>query len=94
MAAMLRLLAVRPREAKAEKMLAVYLWGNAKSDRTNCKSNFDEDEGQLDPERGAQDAVLAEVDTQTLVFSASEDGRDDVSNTVEFVSYDRNEVVC
>ena len=71
---MLRLDAVRPREAKAGKVLAVYPRGYAKDDRTNSKTNLDEDEGQLDPERSAQDAVLAEVDTQTLVFSASEDG--------------------
>jgi hypothetical protein len=87
MAAMLRLVAVRPREAKAEKVLVVYLWCNAESDRTDCKSNLDEDEGQLDPEGGAQDTVLTEVDAQTLVFSASEDGWDNVSNTTKVVSY-------
>jgi hypothetical protein len=90
MAAMLRLLAVRPREAKAEKVLAVNSREVTGSERTNCKTNLDEDEGQLDPEGGTQDAVFAETHAQTLVFSASEDGRNDVANTMEDVSYDRS----
>jgi hypothetical protein len=60
------------------------------SKRTNCKTDLDEDEGQLDPEGGAQDTVFAEAHAQTLVFSASEDGRNDVSNTMENVSYGRS----
>jgi len=54
--------------------------GTAKGSKGNCKSNLNEDEGQLDPEGCAQDTVLAEVDTQALILSASEDGRNDVSN--------------
>ena len=43
---------------------------------------FDKDEGQLQPERAAQDTVLAEMYTQPLVFRAYEDGADDVSGSI------------
>jgi hypothetical protein len=43
------------------------------------ESAFDEDESELDPEAGAQDAVLAEVHAEALVFGADEDCGDDVA---------------
>jgi hypothetical protein len=42
---------------------------------------FDEDESELDPEAGAEDAVLAEVHAEALVFGADEDCGDDVATT-------------
>lgn len=47
-----------------------------------CDSECDlnDDEAELDPKAGAQDAVLAVVDSEALVFSADEDGRDDVTD--------------
>lgn len=46
---------------------------------TNCESNFDQDEEELDPERGPKNAVLAISDTKTLVFGADENGGHDVA---------------
>ena len=66
--------ALRPRATKARMILAMCPRHNAIDELTNCEGNLNEDEGQLDPEGGAQDAVLAEVDAQTLVLGASEDG--------------------
>jgi len=43
------------------------------------EAGLDEDESELDPEAGAQNAVLAEVDAEALVFGADEDRGDDVS---------------
>ena len=43
------------------------------------QDDFDDDEGQLDPETDAQDASIAEVDPEPLVFRADEDGADDVA---------------
>jgi hypothetical protein len=40
----------------------------------NGETQFDEDEGELDPEAHAQDSVLSEVDPEALVLSAYEDG--------------------
>ena len=52
---------------------------------TDGKAEFDEDESQLDPEREAKDAVLAEVVTKALIFCADEDGGDDVSGADDLV---------
>jgi hypothetical protein len=41
--------------------------------------DFGEDEEELDPEGDSQDAVLAEMDPETLVFGADEDGADNVA---------------
>lgn len=46
----------------------------------DSETEFEEDEGELDPEGGAEDEVLAVLDSQTLVLPADEDGRDDVSS--------------
>ena len=43
------------------------------------KSAFHENESELDPEAGAEDAVLAEVHAEALVFGADEDCRNDVA---------------
>lgn len=48
----------------------------------NGEAAFDEDEGELDPEAGAEDAMFAEVDSKALVLGANENGRDDVATTV------------
>lgn len=42
-------------------------------------AELDDDEGELEPEGDAQDAVLSVVDSEALVFPADEDGREDVS---------------
>ena len=47
------------------------------------EGNLDEDEGELEPKREAQDAVLAEVHAQALVLGADEDGADDVAGHEE-----------
>lgn len=54
--------------------------------RTDRKGELDEDKAELNPERQTQDAVLAVVDTQTLIFSADENGGNDVSSTGTRVS--------
>lgn len=41
---------------------------------TDCECDFDDDEGELDPERHAQDAVLTILDTKALVLDTDEDG--------------------
>ena len=46
------------------------------------EAELDEDEGELDPEGRAQDAVFAEVDPEPLVFGADEDGGDDVAGAI------------
>ena len=40
----------------------------------NGECDFGEDEEEFDPEGNAQNAVLAEVDAEALVFGANEDG--------------------
>lgn len=47
------------------------------------EGDLDEDEEELEPEGEAQDAVLAEVRAQALVFGADEDGADDVAGDEE-----------
>ena len=47
------------------------------------EADFDEDEDQFGPEAEAEDAVLAEVHPQALVFGADEDGADDVAGDEE-----------
>ena len=49
----------------------------------NGEHDFNEDEGEFGPEGPAQDAVLAEVDAEALVFGANEDGADDVASDEE-----------
>ncbi len=43
------------------------------------QQDFHNDEGELGPEGEAQDAMLAEVHAEALVFGADEDGADDVA---------------
>ena len=57
---------------------------------TDSKGNLGQNEEQLDPEGDTQNAVLAEVDSKTLVFSASKDGRDDIANTMKSISNKHN----
>ena len=56
-------------------------------EQRRCKrdgeANFYEDESEFGPEAEAQDAMLAEVDAQPLVFGADEDGADDVASHEE-----------
>lgn len=47
------------------------------------EDDLDDDEGQLQPEGEAQDAVLAEVHAEALVLGADEDGADDVAGDEE-----------
>lgn len=49
----------------------------------NRKQDLSNDEDQLCPEGQAQDAVLAEMDAEALVFGADEDGGDDVAGHEE-----------
>ena len=46
---------------------------------------FDKNKCQLHPEGGSEDAVLAEMNTQALVFGADEDGADDVASSSDKV---------
>ncbi|KAL9057515.1 MAG: hypothetical protein Q9206_002305 [Seirophora lacunosa] len=48
--------------------------GKAGSDEDGSEEYFDDDEEELHPEGGAEDAVLAEVDAEALIFSTYEDG--------------------
>lgn len=48
--------------------------------------DLDQDEGQLDPEGDAQDAVLPVVDAKSLVLPADEDRGDDVAAAVRGIS--------
>ena len=61
----------------------VLVLGDAESDG---EGDFDEDEGELDPERAAEGAVFAVVDPKTLVFGADEDGGDDIAGAAGYVS--------
>lgn len=46
----------------------------------DAEADLKDDEGELDPERVAQNRVLAVMDSEALVLPADEDGGDDVSN--------------
>lgn len=46
----------------------------------DAQGDLDEDEGELDPEGDAEDAVLSVLDTKALIFPADEDGRDHVAS--------------
>ena len=52
-------------------------------DRGRGRRTFDKNEEEFHPEGAAEDAVLAEVDAETLVFSADEDGADNVTGAVD-----------
>jgi len=45
--------------------------------------DFEEDEGELYPEGGAEDAVLAEMNSQTLILPADKNRRDNISRDEE-----------
>jgi len=49
----------------------------------DCKAGFEDDKGEFYPEGGAEDSVLAEVDSKTLILPADEYGRDNVSSDEE-----------
>lgn len=51
-------------------IVAAFVLCYAEGDR---EGRFDDDEGEFEPEGGAQDAVFAEVDAEALVFGADED---------------------
>lgn len=58
----------------------------SKDAESDCEGDFDEDEGELDPEGGSEDALVAVVDSESLVFGADEDGGDDVAGTISLWS--------
>ena len=57
--------------------------GEGGADEDRGEGNLDENEDELEPEGEAQDAVLAEVHAEALVFGADEDGADDVAGHEE-----------
>lgn len=57
----------------------VAVMGPGGADEDDGKNDFDEDEGEFDPEAESEDSVFAVVDTETLVLSAEENGGDDVA---------------
>ena len=57
--------------------------GKGGADEDRGEGNLDKDEDELEPEGEAQDAVLAEVHAEALVFGADEDGADDVAGHEE-----------
>jgi hypothetical protein len=61
------------------RVIVILIGEDAKRDR---EAELGEDEGEFDPEGDAQDAVLAVVDAETLVFPADEDCRDDVAGAI------------
>lgn len=44
-----------------------------------CQNEFEEDEEEFDPEGEGEDAMMAVMDAETLVFGTQEDGADDVA---------------
>ena len=57
--------------------------GEGGADEDRGEGNLDENEDELEPEGEAQDAVLAEVHAEALVFGADEDSADDVAGHEE-----------
>lgn len=55
--------------------------------KCDCEAAFHENEGELDPEADAEDAVFAEVHAETLVLGADEDCGDDVATTGSICQY-------
>ena len=45
-----------------------------------CENDLHYDEDEFEPEREAEDAMLAEVHAETLVLGANEDGADDITS--------------
>lgn len=60
---------------------AVVMFLVAEDAEGDGKGDFDENEGELDPERRGEDTVFAVVDSESLVLGTNENGRDDVSRT-------------
>tara|TARA_R110002060_G_scaffold20312_9_gene27654 strand:+ start:956 stop:1246 length:291 start_codon:yes stop_codon:yes gene_type:complete len=58
----------------------------AQDPKCDCQAQFHKYEGELDPKGDAKDAMLAIMDSETLILPANEDGGDDVSRTVVQVS--------
>lgn len=64
--------------AESYEMLAVLL-KQMHSQHTNCQTNFNDNEGQFDPERDSQYPMLAIMDSETLIFPATADCSEYVS---------------
>lgn len=58
-----------------------------KDTKGDSESTLQEDESELDPEADGEDAVFSPVNAETLVFSANENGRDDVATAVNICQY-------
>ena len=54
----------------------------AKDSECDCQTQFDENEGELDPKGCSEYTVFSVVDSKTLVFCANEDSRDNVTGAV------------
>lgn len=55
------------------------------ADEDDRQTELDEDEEELHPKGDAQDAMLAEVDTQALILGADENGGDDIAGPGELL---------
>jgi hypothetical protein len=51
---------------------------------TNSQCKLNDDKGELQPEGDAEDRVLAEVYSESLILGTYEDGRDNVSAAVPY----------
>lgn len=53
------------------------------TDKNRSQKDFNNDEDEFHPERGTKNAELAIFTTESLVFGADEDGRDDIASNKE-----------
>jgi hypothetical protein len=53
---------------------------------TNGETYFHYDKDEFDPEGHTKNGILAEVNAQSLIFPADEDGRDDIASPEELIS--------
>lgn len=56
--------------------------GEGSANEHGGEEDFEDNEEELHPEGGAEDAVLAKMDAEALIFGADEDGGDDVAGAV------------
>ena len=74
---------VTQRHAPLQDSSFVVLFLVAHNAECDGECELNEDEREFDPKACTKDAVLAVVDSETLVLSANEDRGDDVTATVQ-----------
>lgn len=67
------------RDGPFEAGCDIFVGGEGGADEDDSEDQLDEDECKLEPEAEGEDSVVSVVDTESLIFCAQEDCRDNVA---------------